>query len=311
MINMDVSRRLMQMSDTRRYSDIKVISVLKKYSFDPALQFCVATYLLPDNTLVICFEGTDDTVAGWKEDIDMLLHKGTPAYQYALDYVNEIASKYDGKIILLGHSKGGHEALYVALNCSQDIRDRIKYLYNNDGPGFFTDRFFKTGAYDQLGDRYRHFVPYSSFIGMMMAHDDDYVAVDSTKRFGPIQHDMSTWKIEKGELVRMDDVDYLAKVTDLFLSKVVNKVPDTAYSDIDTVFTQLIKGAGQETLTQFSRHVCTAVKGASVAWKMVEPEVKDNFSSAFKGTGELLKDSLKSAKNKAKEATEKIAANIA
>ena len=310
MINMDVSRRLMQMADTKRYGDIKVLSVLKKYSFSPAVQFCAASYLLPDNTLVICFEGTDDTVAGWKEDIDMLIHKGSPALQTALDYVDDVTSKYDGDIILLGHSKGGQEALYVALNCSAEIRNRIRLLYNNDGPGFYSDKFFKTGAYDELGDRYKHYVPYSSFIGMIMYHDNDYVAVDSTKHLGPLQHDLSTWKIKNGDLERVEDIDFLAKVTDLFLSKLVSKVPESLYNDVDKVFTEVIKGAGQETLTQFTKNVIPAIKGAKLAWKSVEPDVKKNFSIAFKGAGGLLKDSVKAVKNKAKETVEKVAVSV-
>lgn len=308
MITPAPSIRLMQMSESVRYKNVKILAVKDVYSFSPAIQFAAMTFLLPDGTAVIAFEGTDDTLAGWKEDADMLLHKGTPAYEYALDYLNAAAEKFDGELILIGHSKGGHEALYAALNCSPEIRSRIKYLYNNDGPGYYTYDIFKTGAYDELKDKYRHFVPYSSFVGMMLCHDNDYKAVESTKHLGPIQHDMGSWQIEDGKLVTRDEIDFLGKLTDAFFEKLVSGTDEKHYAALDKYLSEILLATGQQTLTEVAKNVIPSLKGVIFAMKEIEPEVKDTVKDIGFIAGQVIKESYTSVKKGAKKTAEKVAA---
>lgn len=311
MITAEPSKRLMEIAASKRYADVKVAAVKRVDSVKPAVQFMAITFILPDGTIVVSYEGTDDTIAGWKEDVDMLIRKGTPAYGYAIDYIEEAAKTFDGKIIVIGHSKGGHEALYTALNCSQAVRDRIVLLYNNDGPGYYSSRILETSAYTELADRYRHFIPSSSFIGVMMAHDYDYKAVKSTKHLGPLQHDMHTWKIEDGNLVTVPDTDILSKITDTFLAKLVESTDDNDYSVMDKVMTDIIDGVGQLTLTDFSKNIVSSVGGAVKKWKALEPEVKDAFSGIFEGSGKLMAESIKAVRKGAEKGAEKIAKAVA
>lgn len=311
-IDPEISVRLMQMAESKRYADVKVTAFKSMYSFKPAIQFCVGTFILPDGTLAITFQGTDDTIAGWKEDLDMLIHKGTPAYKLAVDYVEAIARKYSGDIILMGHSKGANEALYVALKCSSEVRDRIKYVYNNDGPGFYSKAIFQTGAYDELGNRYKHYVPSSSLVGMMLYHDNDYKAVKSTKHIGILQHDMGTWhiNIENGNLVTVPDIDIHAKLIDVFLLEFISRTPESAYDVLDTVVTTLWRGMSIETLTDFSKNIIPSVDGALRAWKNIEPDVKESFISVFKGSGKLIKTSVDTVKKGARKVADKTLAFV-
>lgn len=298
MISPNLGKRMIAMAESKRYADVKIVAFRHFYSVSPAVQFTAGTFILPDGTLVVSFQGTDDTLAGWKEDLDFLVHRSSPAYQYAIDYINEVSGKYDGEIILIGHSKGGHEALYTALKCSPEIRKRIKYLYNNDGPGFYDYSIFRTGAYDELSDRYRHFVPSSSLVGMMLAHDYDYKAVKSSRHLGAFQHDMETWQICDGNLVVLPDTDKLAKLTDVLLAKLVKRADDDTLEALDKVIGGIIIGSGQETLTELMKNALSALKGAKSAWDEIEPEVKDNFKNAFSGTGKLIKESVEFVKSK-------------
>lgn len=311
MINAEPSKRLMEMAASERYADVKVAAVKRVDSVEPAIQFMAVTFILPDGTLVVSYEGTDDTIAGWKEDADLLLRKGTPAYKYALDYIEDAARTFDGNIIVIGHSKGGHEALYTALNCSEETRKRIILLYNNDGPGFYSDSVYKTMTYHEIADIYKHYVPYSSFIGMLMAHDSDYKAVKSTKHLGVNQHDMHTWKIENGDLVIVPDTDFISKVTDMFIAKLIDRTDDSDYSVLDTVLTSVLSGTGQLTLTDLSKNLISSLDGAVKKWREIEPDVKTAFSSVFEDTGKLMKESIKAVKQSAKEGVEKIADAVA
>lgn len=297
LISKGISERMMQMAEQERYRNVKIGPVRSVYSYEPAIQFTAVNFILPDGTCVVTFEGTDDTIAGWKEDLDILTRRATPAYKYALDFLENVAEKFDGQIIILGHSKGGNEALYSVLKCSQEVRDRVKYIYNNDGPGFFNYAIFRTGSYSELGDRYRHFVPSTSLVGMMLAHDYDYKAIKSSKHLGPFQHDMETWHIENGNLVTVEDVNNLAKVTDLYLAKLASRAQNEGYiSAVDSVMTDLLAGLGQETLTDLVKHAGSAAKGAVAAWKCIEPDVKKTFIGAFKGSAKMIKDSIDAVK---------------
>lgn len=306
LIPADASKRMMEMSLANRYKDVKLYGMKRVNSHSPAVQFFVGTFILPDGTMVVAFEGTDDTIAGWKEDVDILIRRGSPAYKYALDYIENLAKKRDGDFIILGHSKGGNEALYTALKCSSEVRKRIRGVYNNDGPGYANYDIFHTGSYDEISERYHHYVPSSSLIGMMLAHDDDYIAVKSTKHLGILQHDMGTWKVKDGNVDTVPDTDFISKVSDAFLSEWIRKTPEALYTAMDSVITGIWEGSGQETLTELAKNAGSALKGAAKAWKNIEPATKENFKTVFKGTGKLMVGSIKSVKNGAKKAANKV-----
>lgn len=305
MITATPSKNLMLMASKKRYSEMKITAVKEVFSVSPAIQFCAGTFILPDGTLVVCFRGTDDSIPGWREDFDLLLRKGTPAYDIALDYVEKLASVYEGDIILCGHSKGGNLSLHTALCCSKKVRARIKGIYNNEGPGFYNNDIYKTGAYDEILPVYKHYVPTDSMIGMMLAHDYDYEVVKSTKHIGCFQHDVGTWIVENGELVTAPDTDTLSKITDVLLAKVAFKVSNGFAQTVDDVFTTVLEGVDKITLSDFANDAIGAIKGGVDAWKSIDPDTKEMFKSAFRGTGKEIKNAVKVIKNNAvKETTE-------
>ena len=59
-----------------------------------------------------------------------------PSQIDAVNYLNNIAAKYNSNIRVGGHSKGGNLAIYAATFCTREVQDRIINVYNNDGPGF-------------------------------------------------------------------------------------------------------------------------------------------------------------------------------
>ena len=227
MITNQSSVDMMAMAETTRFSEMKILAVREVYSAKPAIQYCAATFILPGDELVVVFRGTDDTLAGWKEDLDLFITKNPPSYDLALSYIEELASKREGKIRICGHSKGGNIALMTALKCSDAVRSRIVGVYNNDGPGYHDYGIFHLGTYEEVLPVYKHFVPNSSTVGMLMAHDYDYKAVKSTLLLGPFQHDLGTWQIENGKLVTVPDISFMAKATDVIVAKLIDRVDDS------------------------------------------------------------------------------------
>ncbi len=312
MITNHSSINMMAMSQTARFSEMKIFAVREVYSVKPAIQYCAATFILPGDELAVVFRGTDDTLAGWKEDLDLFITKNPPSYKLALDYIEELASKHSGKIRICGHSKGGNIALMTALKCSESVRQRIIGVYNNDGPGYHDYGIFHLGTYEEILPVYRHYVPNSSMIGMMLAHDYDYKAVKSTRLTGAFQHDVGTWKIKDGEIQTADDVNFMAKLTDTALAVLCSYASERSAAAIDSIVTSVIDGIGQANLTDTAKHAFSSAKGAVKSLREISPDVKEIVKESFNGVG---KDVISAVRNLRKsniaEITEKAFAAIA
>lgn len=306
-----ISVEMMEMAHSRRYSEIKVVYAKEVFREEPAVQFNAATLLLPDGKIVILFRGTDDTFTGWLEDLDIYTRKGIPSHQLAVDYINEVADKFDGDIIICGHSKGGNVALYGALYCGEKAKSRLQAVYNNDGPGFHSFDYINSKEYKELLPIYKHYIPQSSFVGVMLAHDDDYTVVKSSRILGAAQHDIATWQIEGTDFVRKDDLTLLGKVTDLTLMNIILKANDEQIQAIEKVLCAVVSGTGQTCLLDFAKNAPSAIKGAVKTWKGIDTVTKDVFKDAFSGSLRIIKTAVKVVKEDALPAVEKRASDLA
>ncbi len=299
-----ISVKMMEMSRQKRYSEMKIAAATETYKEKPAVQFAAATFLLPDGDLVVVFRGTDDTLVGWKEDLDIYTKREIPSHRLAVEYLDKVAENFEGDIIVCGHSKGGNVALYSALKCSQETRARIKRLYNNDGPGFVDYSIFMTPAYGELIEKYRHFVPSASFIGMLLAHDNDYMVVKSKQFLGPLQHDLSSWKVRGADLSLRPKLNVMGKATDYIMNNLIFRLNEEQRVAMDKVVGSIFEGTGQENLLGFARHAVSSVKGAHKTWEELDDDTKENFRSSFKGAGEIVKDAVKLVRSEDSEEAE-------
>ncbi len=297
MIPKDASKNIMLMAARKRYAGVKIQAVEEVFSIKPAIQYAAGTFILPDGTAIVVFRGTDDTIPGWKEDLDIFIKKGTPAYGYAEEYVEKLAKAHKGNIMLCGHSKGGNIALRTAITANKKIRSRITGVYNFDGPGYHSSSVLNTSAYDEILPVYKHFVPSGSMIGMMLAHDYDYQAVASKMHIGAFQHDLGTWKIGGGELEKVADTDKLSKLTDLIFAEICSGIDFDFCNALDDVFTAVIDGIDKITLTELASHPLNAVAGGIKAFRAVSPEIKSQAKQAVTGAGGAVKKAFGELKN--------------
>ncbi|MDO4363406.1 MAG: DUF2974 domain-containing protein [Clostridia bacterium] len=276
-----ISEVMMAMAPKKRFAEMKVVAAVRIYEKEPAVQFEAATFLLPDGTVVVLFKGTDDTLIGWKEDIDILTKKGIPSNMFATEYLEKAANKFDGDIIVCGHSKGGFIAQYATLFCKKEIRNRIKKVYNNDGPGFWDYSYLESEAYAEMLPKYRHFVPQSSFIGMMLAHDYDYTVIKSDQVLGPLQHDLYSWQFEGRKLKRVDDLTPVGKLNDGILHDLVDNLTDEQEQALDEVFDVVIAGINQEGLLDVKENLIPSLKGGAEAWRSLDRDTQKKFLKIF------------------------------
>lgn len=294
LMNNYISQKMMALAETVRYKDVKVYACESVFGTEPAVQFAAMTFILPDDTKVVVYRGTDDTWVGWKEDLDIYTKKGIPSHKLCVDYLERVAKDFpDGDIIICGHSKGGHVALHSALYCDESVRNRIDRVYNNDGPGFYSYNYIESKPYNEIINKYRHFVPDCSFVGMLLVHDDDYIPVKSTRLFGMLQHDLATWKIKGTQLLTRDDLTFVARVTDLVLKKILYNMDDEKTNNFEAVLSAVIAGMGQVNITNFSKNLISSLKGAIDAWSSIDEPAKELFRTTFVGIFTVIEECTK------------------
>ena len=306
LMNNYISQKMMALAETVRYKDVKVYACESVFGTEPAVQFAAMTFILPDDTKIVVYRGTDDTWVGWKEDLDIYTKKGILSHKLCVDYLERVAKDFpDGDIIICGHSKGGHVALHSALYCDESVRNRIERVYNNDGPGFYSYNYIESKPYNEIINKYRHFVPDCSFVGMLLVHDDDYIPVKSTRLFGMLQHDLATWKIKGTQLLTRDDLTFVARVTDLVLKKMLYNMDEEKTNNFEAVLSAVIAGMGQVNITNFSKNLISSLKGAIDTWSSIDEPAKELFRTTFVGIFTVIEECTKLVIMQDKEARQK------
>lgn len=298
----NISEQMVLMSKYKRFQEMKVVAAVRVYEKAPAVQFEAATFLLPDGKIVVLFKGTDDTLTGWKEDFDILTKKGIPSNRLSIEYLEKAAKNFDGNIIVCGHSKGGFIAQYAALYSSKEVRDRIEVVYNDDGPGFWDYSYLESETYAEMLPKYRHFVPQSSFIGMMLAHDNDYEIIKSNQILGPLQHDLNSWQFSGKKLVRAEELTDMGKMNDGVLRDLVGGLNDESEKVLDTVLDKVLSGVNQTGLLDVKKNFVPALKGGVEAWRSLDRDTQKKFLKIFSDTPEIV---FRNSNRIRKERTEK------
>lgn len=184
---------------SRRFGRAGLMRYREQFLPEEDTQFAAETWMLDDDSLLIAFRGTDNTLVGWKEDFNMCCQQTIPSQRLAQEYVREIYSEYGDPMRLCGHSKGGNLAVFAAARSSPMIQEWIVDIYNNDGPGF-SDYLMGDPGYLAMVPRIHSFVPQSSVIGMLMEHEEPIHIIRSGQISGVLQHDTFSWEVIGKEL---------------------------------------------------------------------------------------------------------------
>jgi len=180
------------MATTRRYKRIMLYNYVKEVEQDT--QFGAVCMLLSDKTLFISFEGTDDSISGWKEDFQMSYQFPVLAQQKAGKYLKKNVSIFGPMVRIGGHSKGGNLAMASYLLVGALTRSKILRIYNNDGPGF-RKKEYNLAKYRKMEKKLTMIVPEESIVGMLFRHSDKYQVVKSSSH-SLLQHNGLSWLVD-------------------------------------------------------------------------------------------------------------------
>lgn len=189
---------------SRRFRQLVVLRHVNEVDESLDKQFSATTYQLDNDMLYVAFRGTDTSMAGWKENLNMAYMQMIPSQRDAVEYLNAIANDYGGSLYVGGHSKGGNLAVFAAACCTPATQSRIAAVYDHDGPGFQRE-FLTLGGYRSIKQRIFRTVPEKSVVGLLLNHDAPTKVVDS-KEHGVLQHSAMSWVICDNKFSTKDSV---------------------------------------------------------------------------------------------------------
>ena len=235
-----------------RFRGTKVVHFREVFDKEKVQQFTALVFLLPDGTKYVSFRGTDLSITGWKEDFLMSFTAETEGAKEAVSYLNEVAACVEGDLILGGHSKGGNFAMFAAAFAEDAVKERIRKVYNNDGPGF-REEIVRSAAYRELLPKITNIVPQTSIIGRLLSNEAAHTVVKSTAA-GIFQHDVTTWEVTKDKFVRAEP-DAFSDFVEKSLGTWLETMDDEARKSlVETVFS-MIEMTEAETFAEFGENL--------------------------------------------------------
>ena len=284
-----------QAAQSVRYRDIELSGYVNQIDHELSKQFCAVVFSINSKLHFIAFRGTDNTIAGWKEDFQMSFMDEVQAQRDAAAYTEKIISNYNGKFYLGGHSKGGNLAVYASSHVAAGLRKRIMGVYNNDGPGFQT-KIIQSSGYQSILSRINTFVPKSSVVGMLLEHGEEFRIISSDK-MGIMQHDAFSWQVSGTHFVNEGGLTKFSsnfnKTVTLWLEQLTM---EQRAQFVDGMF-EIIQAAGAMTLGDLAQKGLTVANDMIKTFKNMDPLtsslLKNTIQLFFKDYQEVLKTSIK------------------
>lgn len=283
-------------AETERFRDVRMFGFTHEWDEAKEMQFDAVSYLLPDDTLLVSFMGTDTSLVGWKEDFNMSFLTAVPAQERATAYTVEMAAACpDRKLRIAGHSKGGNLAAWAAIHIPAPLQEqRLLDAYNNDGPGFSHD-MVDSDAYRRVADKLHTYIPESSIVGVLLEHAEDYAVIDSSNR-SVMQHEPMSWSVLGPRFVHLGQRSQMGKLSDDVLREWIGSMtPQEREQFTDALFDVLSLSGKARTLDDLRSGGLAGGAALLKQYAGADEEKRKIISEIFRRLAVDVKDELKKA----------------
>ena len=236
----EANKLLRYLKDTNRFKNCLLYNYI--YEGTDKMQFGAICIEYQKNKVYVSYEGTDQLISGWKEDIVLAYRTNTLSHKKAIRYINRLFTFTKKELIVGGHSKGGNLAMVASMYANIFVRNNIKEVYNVDGPGLLAEEFY-SNEFRRIINKYKHVIPDNSLVGMLLNNTNEIVVQTTIK--GPLSHNIAYWKIKNNQFLystlspysselRKDILDWLDKTHKNDIRKFANNfqnIFDTAGID--------------------------------------------------------------------------------
>ena len=286
------------LANSQRFGNLYISDFINKIDVEQEKQFSAITIHLPDDYIYVAYRGTDNTIIGWREDLNMCFSDTVPSQIDAVNYLNKIAKKYDNaelKILVGGHSKGGNLAIYASAFCDSSVQDKIVTVYNNDGPGF-SENIVETEEYTNILNKIQTFMPQTSIIGRLLNHKEKITILESTQT-GIMQHDLYSWQVLGDKFVK-DEFTNSSEFIDQTISNWIKEVTPEQREQFVSVLFEVLNSTQAETLSEISGKWFTNAKTMIKSYKELDDKSKEALNKAVSIFVKVGKDNFRiNAKN--------------
>ncbi len=279
------------MVHSRRFGSLKINYYVNQIELEKETQFSAVTFQPDEELYYIAYRGTDETIVGWKEDLNLAFSEPVPGQLMSVEYLEKSAGKIGKPFYMGGHSKGGNFAVYAAMNCRQDIQDNIVIIFNHDGPGFRPEVREK-GRFDKIENRIRQTVPHSSMVGMLLSSERNYRVVES-RNFGLAQHDPYSWLIEKDNFQIVKQIYSGRMFVDTTINDwILSLNQEQMRIFVDTLY-DVVKASEADNLIDFTANWKRSIQGIMSAIKNVDADTTKTMNDIMKALFEMLSQHTK------------------
>lgn len=277
-----------------RYRVLRLSGYVNRIDHEKAEQFSAVVFSYKGRYHFIAFRGTDDSLAGWKEDFHMSFMQEVPAQRQAVEYAQRAMGRLWGRFFLGGHSKGGNLAVYAASHLPPRMRSRILGVYSNDGPGFQPEVIRSEGYQDMLG-RIHTLIPKSSVVGMLLEHSEDYKVVDSSET-GIMQHNAFSWLVRGAKFVEHPGLTDTSLKFNEVVRAWLDKVPREQRAEFVNAVFSVIQSTGARSIHDLSKEMHAAASAVITTYHHMDPQTRSHLKKAvelfFAENQRVLKRSL-------------------
>ena len=273
---------IMLTAKSQRFKDVKIRGYVNDIDHAHEKQFAAMCFDISKDITYVVFRGTDDTIIGWKEDLNMGLFTPVPSQKEAVDYLNEVGYSDKRNIYVGGHSKGGNLAVYSAFGADKKIQKRIISIHNFDGPGFRQEFLEEANKNAFIKEKVINFIPESAVIGSIFDTVGKREYVKSTAKNGLFQHDAFTWQ---NDVITLTRVDKLSKSSIQFhdsLIELVSEMSEEEMADFVEAVYKICTANDAETLTDILSNKLKFINALFKADGKSKKTMWINFKRIFK-----------------------------
>lgn len=282
---------------------MKLWNYVNQIELDQETQFSAMVCELPGGVTYVAFRGTDESIVGWKEDLNLAFSEPAPGQRLSVSYLEQAAATIEGTFYVGGHSKGGNLAVYASMNCDSGVRERIDRIYDHDGPGFRPEVRQKS-AYNEIRERIHKTVPRSSLVGMLLYTEESYKVVES-KTIGLAQHNPYTWLIRDDSFKIVEEIRAGRKFMDQALNEwILSLDQEQMHTFVDTLY-RVVQASETDNLIDFTANWLQSIHKIGAALKEVDKETADVIVQIMRALFEVVsahaKEQVKSRRELQKE----------
>ena len=259
---------------SNRYKNMHFLDWSHLSQKKPPVQFTAMTIELDSETILVAYRGTDGSMVGLNEDVDMSYQPEIFGQSVAADYLDKMAQAYpDKKIYTVGHSKGGNFAAYALYAASPSLQDRVIKAYSFDGPGFMKEMYNQI-EFQRVIPKMMTYVPEGSIFGMMLDHPERVIVVKSRMKHLMKQHNPLHWEVARNSFVMAPGLSNASKIIRSTFISWNTKIPREKREAFWLAFFTALES---QKITEASQLTTNKIRGAiqfSHAYLALDPDAR-------------------------------------